>query len=219
MYSIIIPVYNEELNIPPLLKSLEEFKRNGHEIIIVNDGSSDKSRSLLSKVGGIKVINFSNNKGKGSAVKKGLLLSTCDKIILFDGDNELDATQIKDLMILNKKFGVSCVFAKRIDKIFLKNFFWYLGNRFFTFLFNLINGSNVEDALCCAKAFYKQDLALEKLEASQFDIDVEIAGQLVLKNKNISSINLNYIRRNKNQGKKLKMRDGIKILLRILKNY
>ncbi len=218
MYSIIIPIYNEESNIPSLLKGLKEYKKNGHEILIINDGSSDRSRELLSNSKDIKIINFSKNRGKGSAVKKGLMQSSHEKIILFDGDNELDAKQIKNLMILNKKLGIRCVFANRSNNFRFKSIFWYLGNKFFTYLFNFINKSRVRDALCCAKAFYRQDLFIEKLKASKFDIDVEIARNLVMNNKKIKNINVDYLRRNKSQGKKLKMRDGMKILYRMLIN-
>ena len=48
-----------------------------------------------------------------------------------------------------------------------------------SFLFNLINKSNIKDALCCAKSFLKSDLNINNLKAKRFDIDVEISSQLV----------------------------------------
>ena len=66
------------------------------------------------------------------------------------------------------------------------------------------------------KRFYKSDLSIEKLKSSKFDIDVEIASQLIKSNKTIKNISLDYSRRNKNQGKKLRLQDGFRILYRIL---
>ena len=97
----------------------------------------------------------------------------------------------------------------------LYNLSWIIGNRVFSFLFNLIHNSNLEDALCCAKAFYKSDISLENLKSSKFDIDVEIACQLIRKHKTINQISLDYFRRNKHQGKKLRIKDSFRILSRI----
>ena len=63
-YSIIIPVYNELNLIPDLLKYLMPYQKEGHEIIIVNDGSDDGSELILTNCSFIKVINLENNKGK-----------------------------------------------------------------------------------------------------------------------------------------------------------
>ena len=83
-YSIIIPVYNELLNIHRLLSSLEHFvvdKKN--EIIIIDDGSDDGTELVLKGSSFINVITSVKNNGKGAALKKGLNASQNDKIIFF----------------------------------------------------------------------------------------------------------------------------------------
>ena len=89
---------------------------------------------------------------------------------------------------------------------------------FLTKIFNYINKSSITDSLCCAKSFYKDKLNIEKLVSKRFGIDVEIASQLMNTNKKIDEVILHYSRRNKHQGKKLKMLDGFYILKRILLN-
>ncbi len=195
---------------------LKQYNNMGHEIIIIDDGSNDNSSNIISAHNFIKLIKFDKNYGKGVALKSGIKKASNEKLILFDGDRELNTKQIKDMMILNKKTNIKCVLANRKMKKNLYNLSWIIGNKVFSFLFNLIHNSNLEDALCCAKAFYKSDISPEKLKSSKFDIDVEIACQLIRKHKTIKQISLDYFRRNKNQGKKLRIKDSFRILYRIL---
>jgi len=216
-YSIIIPIYNEVEQIPSLLLHLKQYYELGHEIIIIDDGSNDGSSSLLSEAKFIKLFKFDDNRGKGEALKKGLLNAYNEYIIIFDGDLELHPDNIKKLMVLDHEEKIFCAFANRtnIHKI---NSIWSLGNLMISFLFNLINKSNVKDALCCAKSFLKSDLNINNLKAKKFDIDVEITTSLVKRYSIIKNINIEYKRRSINQGKKLRIVDAFYIIKRILYN-
>ena len=90
------------------------------------------------------------------------------------------------------------------------------GNKLLSFLLTIHN-SNLTDALCCAKAFYKSDISIDKLNSSKFDIDVEIACQLIKKHRKINQVPLSYSRRNRSQGKKLRLKDSLRILSRIIR--
>ena len=215
-YSIIIPVYNEISLIPKLLSDLKKYHLNGHEIIIIDDGSNDGSSRLLSNCNFIKLIVNKINKGKGYAIREGLKIAKNEKIVLFDGDNELNPNQIHKIMILNKKNNIKCVLGNRKADEKTKSF-WDIGNYFLTKLFNIFNDSDLKDALCCAKSFFKSDLNINELKSSKFDIDVEIASKLIAINENITTIDLKYVRRKKNQGKKLKIIDSFYIIIRMLK--
>ena len=131
---------------------------------------------------------------------------------------ELDPREIDKLMILDKGMGIHCVFGSRYKTITPFASLWNFGNFFFTGLFNMINGSNHSDALCCAKAFFRDDIDLEKISSSGFDIDIELATMLTRKIPSIDVVYLSYIRRSPNEGKKLRLRDGWIILKRILRN-
>ncbi len=214
-YSIIIPIYNELKQIPNLLTHTKQYFDLGHELIIIDDGSNDGSSELLSRADFIKFIKFDYNKGKGEALKKGLLNAINEKIIIFDGDLELHPKDIKKLMILNNQNKSYCVFANRIN-VNRSNSIWDIGNLLFTYLFNKKNKSNVKDALCCAKAFLKSDLDLKQLKANRFGIDVEISTYLVKKYSSIINIDVPYSRRSIQQGKKLRLINAFQILNRIL---
>ena len=218
MYSIIIPVYNEIKSIRILLEKIKPFRINlKNEIIVVDDGSDDGTEKILEKCDYIKLIRLQNNHGKGYAIKEGFKHSTKNKIILFDGDMELDPKLICQLMILTKK--TRCVFGSRYNTFSPPSSFWDLGNIFFTWIFNFVNNTDYDDILCCAKSFYKEDIDLRKVKSNKFDIDVELASILDRKVKDIHIIPLVYSRRSGYEGKKLGVLDSYTILSRILSSY
>ena len=101
-YSIIIPVFNEENCLPVLLKQLYPFSKN-NEIIFLDDGSDDNSYKILQKIDYIKLFKLSKNFGKGVAIRSGIKKSKFSKIIIYDGDLELETSDLRKLMVLNKK--------------------------------------------------------------------------------------------------------------------
>ena len=216
-YSIIIPIHNEIKSIPILLESLKTFKENNNEILIIDDGSTDGSTSLLKASDYINLIVVDKNSGKGYAVKEGLKKARYNKIIIFDGDMELKISDISKLMILHRENGICCVMGYRFNSLRLirSNFDW--GNFLFTAFFNIIFKANHKDILCCAKSFYIDDIKNYKLLSNGFDIDIELSTILTIKNKNIPHIYLQYKRRTMKEGKKLQLSDGWIILARILK--
>ena len=214
-YTIIIPIHNEESNIPDLLKGVEPYSSK-HEIFIVDDGSIDGSFELLSNCPFIKLERIKQNSGKGTAIRKGLEKAAFDKVIIFDGDMELDPAEISKLMILDNNSELVCVFGSRYENIKPFTSLWNFGNFFFTGLFNMVHGCQHTDVLCCAKAFYKSYINIEKLQSTGFDIDVELAVTLKKKNIEIKTVYLGYTRRTENEGKKLRFSDGWTILKRIL---
>ena len=101
-YSIIIPIYNEFRTLKKLLKELKHYHILGHEIIIVDDGSNDRSVHLL-KNSFINLIRLKKNSGKGIAIRKGLIYSKNDKVIIYDGDLELETKDISKFFYLDRE--------------------------------------------------------------------------------------------------------------------
>ena len=216
-YSIIIPIYNEERTLEELLKSLEQYSHSRNQILIINDGSVDKTNKILKRYDFIDVLHLKKNYGKGTAIKIGLHKSIHNKTIIYDGDLELHADGISELMRLDRDHGIYSLMGTRFNNLspFKSKFEW--GNFMFTSFFNLLFKSSHKDILCCAKAFYKEDLPIKKIDSKGFDIDIELSSFLTKNNRNkIIQVNLKYNRRSIEDGKKLKISDGWIILKRIL---
>ena len=105
-YSIIIPIYNEIRTLKVLLCSLEIYYSKGNEILIVDDGSNDGSDKILKKNSFITLLTLKKNYGKGVALKTGLFYSKNDKILIYDGDLELETKDISKLMILDRRNAI-----------------------------------------------------------------------------------------------------------------
>ena len=164
--------------IKELLFNLKRYFDQGHEILVVDDGSTDKSNNILSQSNWINLVTLNENRGKGFALKKALELSKNEKIVIFDGDLELHPDQIVKLMQLNEDGNPNYVLGSRM---FNKNYsaiIWTLGNTLLTKLFNIKHNSVLEDALCCAKSFHKTDIKWKSLKSERFDIDVELTKML-----------------------------------------
>ena len=108
--SIIIPVYNEEKFILPLVNSIKKTKINSNfqkEIIVVNDGSTDNTKQILSKIKNIKIIN-QKNFGKGRAVQNGIKIASGNLILIQDGDLEYNPKDYNKMLLpfLQKKKNI-----------------------------------------------------------------------------------------------------------------
>jgi len=136
--SIIIPVYNEELNILSILNHIKNILSEtllDYELIVINDGSTDKTEPVLLEEQKldkrVKILSYPRNKGKGHAVKMGVLNSRGDVVCFLDGDLDICPSEIKnyikelegcDLVIASKAHPFSVITAPIVRKMLSKIF-------------------------------------------------------------------------------------------------
>jgi len=212
LLSIIIPIYNEEKIAVDYLPSIFALPIN-KEIIIVNDGSTDDSLSIIIKLKesySFRLIDQETNQGKGAAIKHGLNEVKGDYFIVCDADAEYYPADIISLFnkIITTADKKTVIFGSR----FLKNkpfSFHYLVNFFLTGLTNILFKSNLTDMETCFKLIPTDALAQIKLSGRRFEIEPEITAQLLKNGYKISELPINYKRRSYQEGKKIKARDGL----------
>lgn len=230
--SIVIPVYNEEKYVAEILSRVvkaDSFKL-AKEIIIVNDGSTDKTRTILEKLEKeykIKKINITvfhkKNEGKGTAVKYGFMKTHGDIVIVQDADLEYDPNDY--ILLLSPFFRSSAdvVYGSRLVTAEPHRvlYYWHsVINHFFTTLSNMFTNLNLTDMETGYKAF-KGDLIRNiapKLESAKFGFEPEITARIAkVKGVKIYEVGISYSGRTYEEGKKINWKDGIRAVWEIIK--
>ena len=209
--SVLIPVYNEQKTIIKALLRLNESKdkRVIYEIIVINDGSTDKSLELLKTHKNLfdELITYNENKGKGYAIKSGLSIATGDYIFFQDADLEYDPNDFEEFINLYLNFDADCVIGSRfIYKKFTRShiFFNKLGNKFITFMFNLLYNTTFTDIYSCYGTFKKSLINPDKLKYVGWEQHMEILTNVVKKGKKFYEVPISYNGRNIDEGKKIR---------------
>lgn len=241
--SIIIPAHNEEKTIGQVLDkvfsvSLGEWEK---EIIVVNDGSSDKTGEMLDeyvaqarglplhvKAGllslrqaeGLRymVIHHSTNLGKGAAIQTGLKQATGDYIIIQDADLEYEPGDIPKLLSAIEESRAVAVFGNRGTKSYPERGFHYvIGAKVLTWIFNLLFWQNISDLYTGYKLIPGKIFKELNITSAGFEFEAEVACKLAKRGVNIKEVLINYKPRNKEQGKHIGFTDALKGFLAILK--
>ena len=158
--SIVLPIYNEEQSIPLMLARIEESTSEyDHEIIAVNDGSSDDSWQVLKEIAAnnkkIKAINLMRNFGQTGAINAGIQASTKDILILIDSDLENDPADIPKLLAKLDE-GYDVVSGWRKDRWSGNYFTRKLPSMMANKLISSISGVKLHDYGCTLKAYRKE---------------------------------------------------------------
>ncbi|MEW5806032.1 MAG: glycosyltransferase family 2 protein [Acidobacteriota bacterium] len=217
--SIIIPVYNERSTIEEVLSCVKRSPLE-KEIIIVDDYSTDGTRGVLQTLNDIavKVFFHSRNRGKGAAVRTGIEAATGDIIIIQDADLEYNPEEYQILIepIVHNK--ADAVYGSRFlgkHRVFL---FWhYLGNKFLTFLTNILYDTMLTDMETCYKAVKADVMKSLHLRSDRFDIEPEITAKLFKKKYRVFEVPISYSGRDYREGKKITWKDGVIALWTLLK--
>lgn len=223
--SIIIPVYNEEKTITHVLQkvfsqSIEPWQK---EIIIVNDGSTDKTKekinSFMCACQSSRIFVFSQaHQGKGAAVRLGIKNATGDALIIQDADLEYDPNDWLKLLKELENPSIGAVYGSRELNTQRRGYFHcVLGVRFLTFLVNLFYHSRLTDIYTCYKLLRAQIIKSLNLKSAGFEIEAEITVNLLKNAIAIKEVPISYAPRKFRQGKKIRFKDGLLGLWTIIK--
>ncbi|MBM3707695.1 MAG: glycosyltransferase family 2 protein [Actinobacteria bacterium] len=220
LISIIIPAFNEEKTIEEIISKVYNIDIN-KEIIIINDGSFDKTLDILYKIKdkyNLQVINLDKNYGKGFAIRKGIEASKGDIILTQDADLETDPSEYYRLIkpIIDGKTKV--VFGSRfLGTINNMNKFNYFGNKFLTFIANILYGIRITDEATAYKVFLKEILSDIDLKSNRFEICPELVAKIAKRKYKIFEVPISFYGRSKDEGKKLRPLDGFTAIWTLIK--
>jgi len=222
--SVIIPVYNEKNTIEKLLNKIHKLRDIKKEIIVVNDASYDGSVNILKKNKNkiTKLIHHKKNLGKGAAIKSAQKFVKGNVVIIQDADLEYDpADYYKLIHFINQ--GYKVVYGSRVlgkNRYLLKNFSSITRiffNHILTIISNLLNNQKLTDAHTCYKMFDSNFFLKIRLEENDFSFCPEITTKIGLMKITIKEVPIKYNGRNYNEGKKIRLIDGIKAVITLFK--
>jgi len=185
--SVVIPVYNEAWNVAEAIRRVEAYRRvknQAWEILVVNDGSRDNTKELAENyirrenLGHARVLSFEKNRGKGAAVREGVLASRGKYILLTDADLSSPIKEV-DKLVRSLDFGTDVAIGSRAvrsrDADVQQTWKRALSGRIFNFLVRFTVLPGIRDTQCGFKCFSRKAaldiFSVQKLDGFSFDVE------------------------------------------------
>ncbi len=159
--SVVVPVYNEEANLPILISKLVGvFNRLGsvYEMILVDDGSSDGSRKILkemaSRIPSLRVVPLKQNRGLSTALLAGMREARGKIIVTLDSDLQNDPEDIPRLLDYLDRYDMATGWRQKREDPWLKRIASRVGNS----VRNRLSGERINDSACTLRVFKRECL-------------------------------------------------------------
>jgi glycosyltransferase involved in cell wall biosynthesis len=226
--SILVPLYNEEEFIGPLLQRVLDAPLPGgmdREIIVVDDGSTDGSAEIAAEVARchpdvIRVIRHERNCGKGAAIRTAVDQARGDFCVIQDSDLEYDPREYVHLLKPLLEGNADVVYGSRFMIVGERRvlYFWHaVANRLLTELTNSVADLNLTDMETGYKAFRTSLLQSIPIRSMRFGIEPELTIKLARRQVRIYETPISYYGRTYEEGKKIGFKDALEAIYVILR--
>jgi dolichyl-phosphate beta-glucosyltransferase len=228
MISIIIAAYNEERRIKPSLLKVKEYltKQNmDYEIIVVDDGSTDHTsdvvKEMIQNISHLKVIRYETNKGKGYALRQGVLASKGEVVLLTDADLSTPIEELSVILPLVSHNKCDIAIGSRalaLSEIIKKQPWWRQGmGKIFNKIVKIFIFDDFSDTQCGFKIF-SGDIArglFKEARIDHFAYDVEILALAKKKGHRIFEAPIRWI--NSPESKVNPIRDSLQMIFDLIR--
>src|SRR5579859_2057878 len=228
LLSILVPLYNEEEFIGPLLgRVLAAPLPAGmdREIVVVDDGSTDGSAEIAEEAAAscpdvVRVIRHAINQGKGAAIRTEVEQARGDFCLIQDADLEYDPREYPHLLKPLIEGKADVVYGSRFMIVGERRvlYFWHsVANRLLTELANLVADLNLTDMETCYKAFRTSLLKSIPIRSRRFGIEPELTIKTAKRQVRIYETPISYHGRTYEEGKKIGLKDAFEAVFVILR--
>lgn len=221
--SVLMPAYNEERTIETVLRRVLALAVNLKEIVVVDDGSTDRTPQILEKLAGedsrIRFLRMDRNRGKTAAIARAIREASGDILIVQDADLEYDPAEIPDVIAPILQGRADVVYGSRFmvrKAARVLYYYHYLANKLLTCLSNLLTNRNMTDIETCYKAFRSGVIKPIELSSNGFGMEVEITAMVCKTKARTYEVPISYYGRTYEEGKKIGMMDGVAALCYIV---
>jgi glycosyltransferase involved in cell wall biosynthesis len=216
LLTVVMPCFNERATIHTSLERVLACGVEPLEVVVVDDGSSDGTRELLTQGPAldprVRVVLHGRNHGKGAALRTGFREARGRFVIIQDADLEYDPQDYPALL--------RPLLADRADVVFGTRFaggehrvlyFWHaVGNRLLTTLSNMVTDLNLTDMETCYKVFRREVLDQIDLQENRFGIEPELTAKVAGLGVRVYEVPISYHGRTYAEGKKIGLKDAFR---------
>jgi glycosyltransferase involved in cell wall biosynthesis len=210
--SVVIPAYNEANTIREIIRRV---RATGipHEIIVVDDGSTDGTREQLLRLqedGECRVFLHERNQGKGAAVMTGIGQATGEIVIIQDADLEYDPREYPELLKPLDEGLADVVYGSRfLGAARRSTMFWHMvANKLLTLITNVLYDNILTDMETGYKVFRRKSIEGITIRARGFEFEPEFTAKILKRKLRIFEVPITFNPRDYKDGKKIKLKDA-----------
>lgn len=212
-----MPAYNESGTIEEVVRQMLSVEIPGDvELIFVDDGSNDSTGEILKQFANdqVTVMRHGSNRGKGAAVKTGIMRATGTHLLIFDADSEYDPEDIPRLVTPLLTGRAEVVFGSRMSGFGTvhPSLLHAVGNRLMTLSANVLFGCAISDLHTCLKLLPLPLVRSFELNETGFGLDTEISAEMLRSGFRPFEVPASYVGRSKQDGKKVRFVDALRCI-------
>jgi glycosyltransferase involved in cell wall biosynthesis len=221
--SVVVPAYNEEATLSAIVHKVLAVPHL-LEVIIVDDHSTDNTAQIARRLAEdneqVRVVRHARNSGKTAALKTGFSHTRGAIVIVQDADLEYDPAEIDAVVRPILEGHADVVYGSRFlvrKATRVLYFYHYLGNKFLTFVSNLLTNLNLTDVETGYKAFRGEIIRNLVIKSHGFGFEIEVTAKVAKLDCAIYEVPISYYGRTYEEGKKITFKDGLVALWLVLR--